>query len=164
MNYFKVMGLFLTAVVVLAVGSISFTGCAGDDENNTVVPSFTDPGPPPIEVSASQLFEEYITDEAAANAKYKGKRLSFINLKVDKINSVFVDSANPSIIYPVSNSVEFRPRFTVDSAWVRQDYVVDIVGEVRGLFGMAERFLIVEDCWIKIIEGEIGVEYVDPDY
>ena len=164
MNYFKVIGLVLAAVAVLTIWSINFTVCSNNDENKTVIPSFTDPGPPPIEITANQLFDEYITDEAAANAKYKGKRLSFINLKVEKINSVFVDSANPSIIYPVSNSVEFRPRFSVDSAWVRQDYVVDIVGEVRGLFGMTERFLVVDDCWIKIIEGEIGVEYVDPDY
>lgn len=164
MNTFKIVGLFLVTITICTVGLISLVGCTGEAESSEVIPEFTELGPPPIEVSTNQLYAEYITDEAAANAKYEGQRLAFTNLKAEAIKSVFVDSANASIIYVVNNSVEFRPRYNVDSAWVRQGYVVDIVGEVRGLFGMTKRFLVVEDCWIRIVEGEIGIEYVDPDY
>ena len=163
-NSYKIIGLFLTSIIISTVGSVSFAGCADNAEDNTVIPAFTELGPPPVEVTAYQLFEEYITDEAAANAKYDGKRITFVNVKVEILHSVQIDSANPPILYPVSNSVEFRPRYMTDSAWVREGYVVDIVGEVRGLFGFEQRYLVVDDCWMKIIEGEIGIEYVDPDY
>lgn len=166
MNYSKVIGLFLATIAILAVGLIGFGGCAGNGEAIAVIPEFEEPEAPPIEVTIDQLYEEYMTDEAAANAKYKGKRLLFTNVEVEEINSISVDSANPPINYIVNHSVEFRPRYTKYTALVREGFVVDIVGEVRGVFGMEHYYLVVENCWINIVEGDIGTgaDYEDPDY
>jgi len=165
MNYFRVIGLFLATIAILAVGLIGFGGCAGNAENALVIPEFEEPEPPPIEVTIDQLYEEYMTDEAAANAKYKGKRLLFTNVEVEEINTFFPDSAQDPIIYIVNHSVEFRPRYWIDTVLVREGFVVDIVGEVRGVFGLENYYLVVENCWVKIVEGDIGMgEVGNPDY
>lgn len=164
MNHFRVIGLFLTTIAILAIGLIGFGGCNSNAENTLVIPEFEEPGPPPIEVTIDQIYEEYITDEAAANAKYQGKRLSFTNVEVEKIRSKFADSSQDPLIFIVNNYVEFRPRYITDTVFVREGYVVDIVGEARGVFGIGYSYLIVENCWVKIVEGEIGTVYEDPAY
>lgn len=66
-----------------------------------------------------------MTDEVAANAKYKGKRLSFSNVEVEEINRIVLDSANAPNNNIVNNSVEFRPRYNTDTVLVREGFVVN---------------------------------------
>ena len=97
-----------------------------------------------------------MTDKVIGDTKYKGKRLSFSNVEVEEINRIVLDSANAPNNYIVNNSVEFKPRYNIDTILVREGFVVNIVGEVRGLFGTKHNYLNVERCWISIVEGDIG--------
>jgi len=85
----KFKGLFLVIIGVLVIGLIGLSGCTGNAENGFTVPTFTEPGPPPIEVTVDQLYDEYMADEAAADAKYEGERLLFSRLTVEKVSNDF---------------------------------------------------------------------------
>ena len=156
----KFKGLFLVIIGVLVVGLIGLSGCTGNAENGFTVPTFTEPGPPPIEVTVDQLYDEYMADEAAADAKYEGERLLFSGVRVEKVsNDFYID--RPIEFYILNSSVKFRPRYVVDIELVREGFVVDIVGEAQGIIF---DFLIVKDCWMMIIEGDIGADYGEPAY
>ena len=162
MNYFKSVGLFLATTAIFAAGLIGFSACVGNVGITPIVPIFKVLWPPPIEVTIEQLYQEYITDEAAANAKYAGKRLLFTNVEVEEINSLRADNGNDPGVYLVNASVEFRPRYWTDAALITDGFVVDIVGEPRGMFGVEQNYLVVEDCRIFIIEGDVGADYEEP--
>jgi len=137
---------------VLLLNLIVLTGCA---RNELFIPELHHLSPAPYEVTTDQIVLDYLTDEVSADAKYKDKRLLFSNVEVEGINTVFVDSVNSPFIYILNNSVEFRPRYDADTSLIREGFVVDIVGEVRGFFGVESQYLIVDDCWVGIIEGDI---------
>lgn len=160
MNKFKSMGLFLATIAIFAVGLIGFNGCAGNTEIVADIPEFEVLETPPIEVTIDQLYQEYITDEAAAKAKYEGKRLLFTNVVVEKLETFPTDPTfNGPQFHIVNNSVEFRPKYWADTENIKVGFVVDIVGEPRGLFGVNLQLLVVDDCSIFIIEGDIGTVY-----
>ncbi len=149
----KLKGLFLVIIAVLVVGLIYLSGCTGNAENGFTVPTFTEPEPPPIEVTVGQLYEEYMTDEAAAGAKYKEERLLFSRVTVEKVSNHLLDHrANEAAdIYIMTDSVKFKPRYSSDIDFIREGFVVDIVGEAQGLIWGV---LYIKDCWIMIIEGD----------
>ena len=153
-------------MAILVINLIGFTGCTGNAESTLVAPEFEEPGAPPIEVTVEQLYAEFVDDEEAAKAKYKGQRLSFIGVTVEDVSNSFY-AENPTDltnVYVLNGSVEFRPRYNVDTELVREGFVLDIVGEVRGLFGVNKDRLIVKNCWINIVEGDIGAYYGEPAY
>jgi len=157
---FKQVVLF-TLIFILS-GLIVLNGCQSEDNS---VPVYQPVAEPPLEITIDQLISDYEADGDATLAKYKGERLLFSGVVVDKINTVFIDSANASTIYPVNDIIEFRPRYRTDTALVREGYVIDIIGEFYGVFGITNPYIVVDDCWIKIIEGDLGVgAYEDPDY
>jgi len=156
----KFKNIFLVTMAVLVIGLIYLSGCTGNAENGFTVPAFTEPGPPPIEVTVDQLYQEYMVDEAAADAKYEGERLLFSGVTVEKVSNFFY-IARPIEFHILNGSVKFRPRYPSDVESIREGFVVDIVGEAQGIiFG----FLIVKDCWMMIIEGDIGADYGEPAY
>ena len=153
------MKRLLVTLVLIIPTLVIFYSC-GDNEQT--VPVYTPIGDPPIEVTVSQLVNRFLENDLA---QYEGKKLLFSGVVVEKINTVFIDSANVSYIYPVNNIIEFRPRYRTDTELVREGYVIDIVGELRGVFGITNPYIIVEDCWVKIIEGDPNVApYEDPEY
>lgn len=162
MNYFKVVGLSLAAIAIFAAGLISFGACAGNTQITPIAPRFQNLETPPIEVTIEQLYQEYITDEAAASAKYEGKRLLFANVEVEEINSIAADTGDGPGVDIVSGFVEFRARYWIDVANITRGFVVDIVGTPKGLFGIGQQYLVVGDCRIFIIEGDAGADYESP--
>jgi hypothetical protein len=162
MNYFKVVGLFLATIAIFAAGLIGLGACAGNTEITPIAPKFKDLETPPIEVTIEQLYQEYITDEAAASAKYEGKRLLFTNVEVEEINSIAADTGDGPGIDIVSGFVEFRARYWIDVAIITRGFVVDIVGTPKGIFGIDQQYLVVGDCRIFIIEGDAGADYESP--
>jgi hypothetical protein len=162
MNYFKVVGLFLATTAIFAAGLIGLGACAGNAEITPIAPKFKVLWPPPIEVTIEQLYQEYITDEAAANAKYEGQRLLFTNVVVEEINSLRADNGNDPGVYLVNASVEFRPRYWIDVALITDGFVVDIVGTPKGIFGIDQKYLVVDDASVFIIEGDVGADYEEP--
>jgi hypothetical protein len=148
------IGLFFILLISTAI-----TACSSSGES---IPVYQPIANPPEELTIEQLINSYFENDLM---KYENKQLLFSGVVVENINTVFIDSANASTIYPVNNIVEFRPRFRTDTALVREGYVIDVVGELRGVFGVMNPYIIIDDCWIKIIEGDLSVgDYEDPDY
>ena len=157
MKYGRLNRFFPITMAILVVGLICLSGCTGNA--NITYPVF-EPLQPPIEVTVDQLYQEYMTDEADAKAKYKGERLLFSGVTVEKVNNFFY-IARPIEFHILNGSVKFRPRYPSDVESIREGFVVDIVGEAQGtIFG----FLIVKDCWINIVEGDIEADYGEPAY
>jgi hypothetical protein len=157
----KVKYLFLSLIGILVISLVVLSGCAGNDSAVLTFPAFEAPLPPPVEVTVDQLYQEYMTDETAAKAKYKGKRLLFTNVEVEEINRISVNSATPPINYIVNHSVEFLPRYATDFDYILVGFVVDIVGDCQGLsWGR----VLINDCWINIVEGDIEADYGEPAY
>ena len=156
----KVKYLFLSLIGILVISLVVLSGCAGNDSAVPTFPAFEALLPPPVEVTVDQLYQEYMTDEAAAEAKYKGERLLFSGVRVEEVSNFFY-IARPIEFYILNGSVKFKPRYPSDVESIREGFVVDIVGEAQGIiFG----FLIVKDCWINIVEGDIEADYGAPAY
>ncbi|MFC1866432.1 hypothetical protein ACFLYB_06970 [Chloroflexota bacterium] len=152
LNY-RCKKIVVIALVTILSGLIVLTGCQSDGQTT---PVYLPVAAPPVEVSIDQLLSDYMLDEVAADTKYRDKRLLFTNVKVEKIIVYYPTTADDPIIYIRNNSFEFRPRYFQDTVSVRSGFVVDIVGEARGLFGVGGQYLIVDNCWVKIIEDGGG--------
>ncbi len=74
-------------LISICVSGLSLIGLAGCARTSFTFPSYTTPLPPPLEVTADQLYAEYMADEVAAQAKYEGKRLLFTGLTVGEVSS-----------------------------------------------------------------------------
>lgn len=153
--------LLIIAVLLFSV-LVTIVACSSEGASVPIYQPVT--AAPPEDVTVDQLLSDYLADKDEAEAKYKDKRIMFTGVEVEKITQVYQDSANNPYIYIVNKNVEFRPRYNIDTALVREGFVVDIVGEVRGFFGVDSRYFIVEDCWVNIVEGDIGAELVLDDY
>jgi len=122
----------------------------------------------PLEVTIDQIYAEYMADEAAAEDKYKGERLLFYGITVEEVGS-YIDPDEGLFMYNtyiIVDSVKFFPKYTDYLDNVRDGFVVDIVGECRGLLwpiNSMEPLLSINDCWINTIEGEV-IEDWYPDY
>ncbi|MFC1865640.1 hypothetical protein ACFLYB_02875 [Chloroflexota bacterium] len=168
MKYLWFSRLYLVATAALVIGLTGFAGCAGNAEDDIFAPKFEELMAPPIEVSIDQIYAEYIADEAAADARYKGKRLLFYGVTVEEVSSIINVGNNEVFVYNshiITDSVKFTPRYTVDLDNARVGFIVDVVGECRGLTWpiFREPLVLIGDCWINIIEGEI-VEDWYPEY
>ena len=143
----------VTVTFIILSVVLVFTGCQSDEQIN---PVYTPVAAPPVEATLGQVLSDYISDEVAANTKYEGRRLLFTNLEIEKVKVNLIEDYSIPIVHIVSNGVEFRPKFDIDTSFVREGFIVDIIGEVYGWYGVVDRYLVVENCWIKIIEGEAG--------
>ena len=150
---FRSKQIVVTTTVIIMSGFFILSGCQSDEQ---ITPIYVPVASPPVEVTIDQLLSDYLSDEVATDAKYKDKRLLFTNVEVEKLEISFENDCDIPIIHIVSNGVEFRPKFDIGTTFVREGFVVDIIGEVLGCFGLENRYLVVEDCWVKIIEGDAG--------
>ena len=150
---FRSKQIVVIVTVVILSALFVLTGCQSDEP---VIPVYHAVGAPPVETTIEQLLADYTSDEAAADIKYGGKRLLFSDVEVESLTILFQDSANAPFVYIVNSDIEFRPKFDIDTSFVREGFIVDIIGEVYGWFGVVDRYLVVENCWVKIIEGDAG--------
>jgi len=129
---------------------IVLTGC---ERYELFVPEYRHFVPPVEEVTMEQLLYDYTEDEVAADAKYEDKRFLYTGVEVEELNVIIFDPASSPNIDIINNSIEFRPKYNIGTALVSEGFVVDIVGEVQSVIGAVNSYLIVEDCWISIVEG-----------
>jgi hypothetical protein len=73
-HFLFILGIFTIGLVFLAVS------CSG---TSVFIPEATQLEQPPIKVTATQLYQEYMADEAAADARYKGKKVWVTEAVVD---------------------------------------------------------------------------------
>jgi len=136
--------LFLSSLIVL-------TGCA---RYEMFVPEYKKFTKPPDTITTEQLLSDYLADEVAADTKYKGKRFLFTNVKVEALNVNIVNSAYDPDISIINYYVEFMIRFNEDTPIIKEGFILDILGDIRGLFGTGNHYIIVDNCWIGIVEGD----------
>ncbi|MFC1865570.1 hypothetical protein ACFLYB_02510 [Chloroflexota bacterium] len=150
---FRSRQIVVTATIIILSALFVSTGCQTDEQ---ITPVYVPVAAPPVEATIDQVLSDYTSDEVAADIKYGGKRLLFTNLEITKVNVNLIEDYSIPIVHIVSNGVEFRPKFDIDTNFVREGFIVDIIGEVYGWYGVVDRYLVVENCWVKIIEGEAG--------
>ena len=161
MSYFKVIGIFLATVAVLA-GSIIGFGCANNTESTSAAPEFEELGPPPVEVTVDQLYAEYMADKAAADAKYKGERLLFHEVEVEQVDGYFEYIGLGEWVFEkisfISGPVKFelRGEYYGTMQNIEEGYVLNIVGEGWGLQGRSRDIVAIYNCWVESVIGDLG--------
>ena len=134
--------------VLLAAGIAALNAaCAGSFEPPAAIAIEAAPSP----VLLVDLENAYRSDAAAADAEYKGKRLYFKALVVEKVsrqtNTNFED-------FVMAGGVKFKPEYYGALEMVTEGTVVDIVGDCCGqMFGC----ITFRDCWINIVGGPTAV-------
>ena len=124
---------------------IGLAGCA-----NSVFAS-----PPPIKVTQLiqtdiyQLQLDYSRDIAAADAFYSGKRCYFGLVTAEQVTSIF-DVRGSSEDYVLVNSIKFKPVASADIRSIIQGTVFEVIGDVQGV---QSGYVIVKNCWIRIVSG-----------
>jgi len=157
--------VFIAAVLILSF-LIVLTGCQNDDQ---VAPVYISIGAAPVEVTIDQIYAEFMGDEAAANAKYKGKRLLFHGVTVEEVGRIFNWGNNEVYMgnsHIITGNVKFNPRYTVDLDNISEGFLLNIAGDCKGLIRpfFREPFLQISDCWIDIVEGNSEVTFQEEYY
>lgn len=162
MKYVRLSSLSLVPIAILAIALFGFNGCTGNYEDITP-PIILSIQPPPIEVTVEQLSSDYTSDEAAADAKYKGKRLLFTEVEVEEVfGRDYTDNHGHITFvqeYFMTGPIKFKLRDFGIMQNIEEDYVLNVVGECRGLL---QGFVYIEDCWVESVVGDLGTsEWVD---
>ena len=113
---FKSSQIVETATAIILSALFVLTGCQSDEQ---ITPVYVPVAAPPVETTLDQVLSDYASDEVAADIKYGGKRLLFTNLEIDKVNVNLIEDYSIPIVHIVSNGVEFRPKFDIDTSFVR---------------------------------------------
>jgi hypothetical protein len=125
--------------------------------------TFTHPNPIvfeyPVYTSVEQISNEYKTNSAGADAKYKNKRVVFNPVEVDNVHAYYYQSggaiAVPMVDYFSAGIVRFE---LMDARGVQQrvqvGYILILDGICQGLVGDMVR---VGDCWVGSIQGDLGI-------
>jgi hypothetical protein len=146
----KIITVF--TLLILLSSFIALTGC---DSNEVFIPEYTEVPQPPDEVSLEQLLSDYMTDKAAADAKYKGKTFIFTEIEVEEVgNNINIYPPSPADMYIISGSARFIPRYVTAFDHVTKGFIVDIIGECQGW--QFSRVLIT-DCWVGVVEGDAAL-------
>ena len=72
----KLKNISIITIAILTIGLMPLAG--GCTSTTVFIPEAVPLGAPPIKVTADQLYQDYMADEAAADAKYKDKELWII--------------------------------------------------------------------------------------
>ena len=84
MDWFMSRRVALVVISVLCTSLIALPGCTAT-KDSSLTPLVDGEIVPPIVVTVAQLYEEYMADELAADAKYKWKRLAFYEVEVEAV-------------------------------------------------------------------------------
>jgi len=144
MSYIK--NLFLPILVIILIGLIVMTGCS---RSNLFIPEYTHLEPAPIMVTADQLYKDYESDEAAAEAKYQGKQIWITEARVDaysesesgnflKIGWYFEEIMDKEdlvvLTYSLASStLQLEYQNSDGFRDVDDGYLVEVIGECRGI-------------------------------
>jgi hypothetical protein len=124
------------------------------------VPAYQVVGTPPPEADIELLISDYLADEAAADAKYKGEKLLFSGITIEEVVNNINTYPPPQDVYIYSGLAKFTPRYNTDFDYVGEEFVVDLVGIVKGW--QFSRVLIA-DCWVGVVVGDVA-SITTPEY
>ncbi|UCE97990.1 MAG: hypothetical protein JSV74_01295 [Dehalococcoidia bacterium] len=145
--------LLICILVIIAFGVI---GC-NNTEKVQAVPKFEELSLPPIEVTIAQVFDEFEIDSIAAHDKYNGKRLCFYDIEVEEIDT------RSTKRYFISGNGKFYLRSTSLMQNVEPGFVLNLVGFCQGFSDISRELIVINDCWVESVVGDLGTdEWVDP--
>ena len=140
---------------ILVTSAIGMFGC-NNPENIQAVPKFEELSLPPIESTITQVFGEFEIDPIAAHDKYNGKRLCFYNIEVEEVDT------RSTKRYFISGNGTFYLRSTSLMQNVEQGFVLNLVGFCQGFLDASREFIVINDCWVESVVGDLGTdEWVD---
>lgn len=153
----------LIAICILLIGSIGVIGCKNSDSYLTFSNYKNVPEIPP-EITIDQLYLDYITDPIAADDKYKGERFCFYEVEVEEV----FDYGTSGKKFFVTNNVKFVLRSASKMQNVEPGFILNLVGECRGIENMpivTREVIAVKDCWSEGVNCDLGEdEWFSPGY
>lgn len=147
--------LAVTAALVLS--AMALAGCSGASEFTPPAASTIDDAP--IELTPAQLWNEFQADPDGTKARYAGKKLHFARVNVETMS--FLGEPPDSDLFVQEGLVKFRVAVPAHLQTVREGYVVEVVGE---LWDMQFAYLIVRDCWLRVVDPPGGDPNPPPEY
>jgi hypothetical protein len=135
----------------------ALAGCSGGSPFTP--PSASTIDDTPIELTAAQLWNEFQADPAGTKAKYAGKKLHFARVSVETMS--FLGEPPDQELFVQEGLVKFRVAVPAHLQPVREGYVVEVVGE---LWDMQLAYLIVRDCWLRVVDPPGGDPNPPPEY
>ncbi len=154
---------FITCFVVLA--AVLALGLSACTQESFVPPEASTIGTAPPELTALQLWNDYQADPMAAAAKYEGKTFHFARVRVDQMSYLGEGMENDLYVQegldPKVERVKFRTEKLYEISNIRQDYIVEIIGQPQGTqFG----YVIVKISWIRVVDPPGGDTRPPPEY
>jgi len=154
MNRVKFMSRVTLAIMVLA--GLLLTGC--DSGALFAVPSAVFLKDPPLLVTAEQIFYEYSSDPVQADLQYLGKRVMFDEVTVDGLVTVFnyqdrQPGGSDYTMHFISGNIKYQLRDFSLMQSIKKDYILNIVGICQGIQG---GYVVVDDCWVQSVYGELS--------
>ena len=119
----------------------------------TTTPPATTPPSEPVVIDGEQLYREFKEDPEAAEAKYKGKTYLFKNVSIDDMVPLYKGTGTDW--YARGGNVKFKPQYLINLEKVKIGVVVDVVGEVYGLF---YDLLVIQNCDYTVIDDTDAVD------
>jgi hypothetical protein len=143
-------------ILCLILACVIVAGCSK--------PAFTPPPATtledkPIELTSKQLYDEYMANPEATKAKYAGKSLHFARVKVEKMS--FLGEPIDAELYVQEGLIKFRVDIASQLMTVRDGYIVEVVGK---LWDKQYAYVILEDCWLKVVDPPGGDPNPPPEY
>ncbi len=148
---FRLKWSYLVTITILALLIVTLSSCS--DGNQLTIPTMTRIEDPPREVGVETIYSDYLRDKEAADSIYKGNRLLFSNILIERMESTWLEPNQVRDDYIMNDSVKFRAGFAEYLAGYQVGFIVDIVGEVKGM--VIGDILIIENCWFSVVEGDL---------
>jgi hypothetical protein len=154
-----------TAVIVvnIVVFALALTGCT--TVTTTVIPTPATLVESPPGVAIDQIYHDYIADPAATDLKYGRQRLMFTNITVeDVVGRLYGQPCGPGVHikeYFISGSAKFYLTDINLLQSVESGYILNVIGDYRGF---SEDFILIENCWVESVVGNLSTGFLFDDY
>ncbi len=152
--------LFLCLSSVLVVALVLATDFSKASASNPIYKIES----PPVEVTVSELCAAYFNDPATAGSTYQSKRLLFTEVEVTGIMAGNYYSGGQTQSFKISFT-NGRTRFELRDPLIMQSievgYILNIVGECRGI---SRESVLIFDCWVESVFGDLGIGELSTGY
>ena len=112
---------------------------------------------PPVEVTVDELCDAYFSEAATIETSYYGKRLLLAEVEVIDIQAGNYYSGGRTQSFKISftnGNTRFELRDLLIMQSVEVGYILNIVGTCRGI---SRDRVLVSDCWVESVVGDIGL-------
>jgi hypothetical protein len=164
MNIIRIILSIIALFTISTTIVIGTSGCKGNGGGDIITPEFTGIGPPPIEVTISQVYADYLTNEDDADVKYGKDKLLFSEVEVEEIFGNYFQMGDAlgagELSYVKLSFNAGTAKFKLREEYfgvmqnIEEGYVLNIIGQSRGL---QDGLLLIDDCWVESVKGDLGI-------